>query len=190
MARFEPALEVVLAHEVGAAPDGGFVDDAQDPGGATKWGISLRYLERLEDLDSDGWLDGDLDHDGDVDPDDVRLLDRDRASAIYRAQWWQRYGYGALRHQPIATKVMDLAVNMGAGRAHQLLQHALHAVHKFEVAADGVLGPITRTAANDTDPWQLLPALRSEAAGYYRLLVARRPDLGIYKKGWLKRAYS
>ena len=53
--RFTAAVARVLEHE------GGFVDDPVDPGGATNWGISLRYLKKAGAVDAnvDGWLDDD-----------------------------------------------------------------------------------------------------------------------------------
>lgn len=178
MSAFLAALETVLRHE------GGFVDAPTDPGGATNFGISLRWLRGLGDSNGDGWLEGDLDHDGDVDADDIRKLTRDEAVALYRTQWWERYGYAQIADKAIATKVFDLAVNMGAGQAHKLLQRALRATGKI-VQEDGVLGPETRAAVDAYAYRGLLPALRSEAAGFYRGL--NKPEF-LY--GWLNRAYA
>ena len=33
-------------------------------------------------------------------------------------------------------------------------------------------------------------AMRSEAAGVYRLIVARKPALSVFLTGWLRRAYQ
>ena len=39
--------------------EGGFVNDPRDPGGATKFGISLRFLRSIGlDLNRDGIIDG------------------------------------------------------------------------------------------------------------------------------------
>ena len=143
MSTFDLAIPTILAHE------GGFVDDPDDPGGATNWGISLRYYRKLDwpniDVDVMGLGDGDLDGDGDVDVDDIKVMTRYQALAIYNSQWWVRYKYYLINPQVIATKVFDLSVNMGAGRAHRLLQQALRAVGR-EVEVDGVVGPKTRAA--------------------------------------------
>jgi len=55
MARFEDALPTVLRHE------GLYSEDPADPGGATNYGISLRFLRQLGDTDGDGFAEGDLD---------------------------------------------------------------------------------------------------------------------------------
>lgn len=183
-ALFASALAFVLEHE------GGLSDDAADPGGITRWGISLAYLrkEGLLDLDHDGVLDGDVDHDGDVDAADVRALPRERAAMLYRTRWWERYGYTRIADPATAIKLFDLAVNMGPQPAHRCLQRAVRACW-FPVAEDGELGPKTLSAVNAADPRSLFPALKSEAAGFYRSLIAARPALAKFEAGWLTRAY-
>lgn len=161
MSRFEPAVECVLAHE------GGYVDDPADRGGRTKYGISQRSYPTL----------------------DIAKLTRDEAIEIYRRDWWERYGYDRIKDQGIATKVLDLAVNMGTRRAHLLLQQALSAVG-MSVTEDGLLGPETLAAVALAPPSPLLAALRSEAAGHYRLLMARTPTLQRFARGWIRRAYA
>jgi len=184
MTVFERAVAVVLRHE------GVFSDDPDDPGGPTKYGISLRFLRGMTaDLDGDGWMDGDLDHDGDIDIDDIRAMDKERAIDIYHDQFWQRYGYHRLGDFMVATKIFDLSVNMGPRQAHRILQRAIRAGGFHRVTVDGILGPLTFAAANST--WTgLVQASRSEAAGVYRMIVARKPSSAKYISGWLARAYS
>lgn len=175
---FFKALEIVMVHE------GGFVDDARDPGGATQFGISLRFL-RAQGDDV-----GDIDGDGDVDADDIRALTPITAGAFYKTQFWDRFAYGDLLEQAVAEKVFDLAVNMGPSAAHKCVQRALRA-HGFELVDDGILGSISRSMINAAFGQELVRALRSEAAGYYRSLVAAAPAKRLpFLKGWLNRAYD
>jgi lysozyme family protein len=176
MAAFAPALATVLAHE------GGYVDHPADPGGSTRYGISLRFLEGLG-------AEGDIDLDGEVTAADVRGLTRERAAELYRRHWWERHGYERLRSDLIAAKVLDLAVNMGAKQAHRILQRALRAAG-LPIVEDGVLGPMTLGAANATPELTLLVALRAEAAGFYRALAARDVSREVFLRGWLNRAYA
>jgi lysozyme family protein len=173
MAKFSLAIGPLLKHE------GGFVDHPSDPGGATNWGISLRFLRGLEDPYFD------VDQDGDVDADDIKALTRAGAINIYREQWWERYNYGAIEHQALANKVLDLSVNMGPHRAHTLLQQAARAATGIVLRLDGALGPNTLRQVNSALSNELLAAYRSEAAGFYRSL--NKPD---FIKGWLNRAYA
>lgn len=174
---FEAALGIVLEHE------GGWVNDPDDPAGATNYGISLRTLR------AEGDPAFDMDGDGDLDADDVARLQPESALHFYHRKFWARYRYGELQDVAVAAKVFDLAVNMGPGAAHRCLQRALRAC-KLPVKEDGILGPITRKAANDARFLGLLPALKSEAAGFYRGLVAARPERAKWLAGWLNRAYS
>lgn len=189
---FERAIEITLEHE------GGFVNHPEDPGGATNWGVSLRYLRKRGDLDGDGLPDGDLDGDGDVDVDDIRNMSREQAIEIYRTGWWERYRYGELA-APVAVKAFDLSVNMGSRQAHKLLQRGCHAAEN-PTPDDGKIGPNTIAAARACDDEMLLAALRSEAAGFYRMLTERNralrkrghdvPNFAVFLRGWLNRAYT
>lgn len=86
MADFAHAIDNVLAHE------GGFVDHESDPGGATNWGISSRFLAGVGD------------------DRDVRNLSRADAIELYRVHFWERYRYEDLP-DGISTKVFNISVN-------------------------------------------------------------------------------
>jgi lysozyme family protein len=88
----------------------------------------------------------------------------------------------------IATKFFDLAVNMEIPQAVRLIQRALRSAGQT-VADDGIIGPVTLAAINKADPTDLLAALKSEAAGYYRLIANANPSQQRFITGWLNRAY-
>ena len=177
MSNFEQAVKTVFENE------GGLTDHPADPGGITNYGITLNVLRE------DGVF-GDIDGDGDIDADDIRTLTIDQARAIYDRQWWERYGYGRIDNQWIATKLLDLSVNMGPRQAHIIAQRALLATG-YPVKEDGILGAVTIEAINNcANKSGLHIAMRSEAAGVYRLIVARKPALSVFLTGWLRRAYQ
>jgi lysozyme family protein len=181
-ADFEQAVKVVLKHE------GGWVNDPTDPGGATNWGISLRYLKTVGDRDGDGHLDGDIDNDGDVDWQDIKLMTVDQAKAFYKAGWWDANRYFDFA-QPVATKIFDTAVNTGSKRAHMLAQKACNHLG-FKLRVDGELGPASRQAIRALDPIALLKELRQQQADFYEDLIAAKPKFKKYRMGWLRRALS
>jgi lysozyme family protein len=58
-----------------------------------------------------------------------------------------------------------------------------------QVAEDGIIGPVTLSAINKADPTDLLAALKSEAAGFYRLIANANSSQQRFIDGWLNRAY-
>jgi lysozyme family protein len=177
--RFHDAVDDVLKHE------GGFVNHPADPGGATNWGVSLRFLlsERPELF---AGIALDQDRDGDVDAEDVRDMPRETAIEIYRRCWWDRYGYHRLA-VGVGEKVFDMSVNMGPGQAHRILQQSINDCGGT-VAVDGALGPLTVAAANAIDAQRLLSRIRVRQAGFYRALVDQNARLSVFLRGWLNRA--
>lgn len=179
MSTFELAIDTVIKHE------GGFVNNPNDPGGATKYGISLRWLKSIGDLV------GDFDHDGNVDINDIRQMTLEQAKDIYRKEWWDKYKYSLIREQTIATKVFDMTVNMGTKQAHKLVQRALWSTNGYKIIKDdGVLGELTLALVNTRMPSVFLPVIRSECAGFYRSLAASKANFEVFLEGWLERAYA
>ena len=175
MSYFDEAIPTILEHE------GGYVNDPADSGGATNWGISLRFLKGLEG-------DFDYDNDGDVDADDIKALPQKSAIGIYWREFWDKYNYEEIIHQDVATKIFDLCVNMGSRSAHKCLQRALMSAGPSHLKIDGIIGPKTLWAVNQSVEQSLLSALRSEAACFYRTLIAKKPQMKKYESGWMKRA--
>lgn len=170
MSEFLIALPVILRHE------GGYINNPNDPGGATKYGISFRWLK------SQGLL-ADVNGDLRVDIADIQALTPETAGEFYRVQWWDRYGYGRVIDQRVATKIFDTSVNMGAPAAAKFAQVASGAT------ADGVLGPESIRAINVEQPAVLLHRIQDLQAMRYREL-AQNPKLAGFLPGWLNRAYD
>lgn len=168
--KFDRAVEVVLRHE------GGFVDNVKDAGGATNFGISLRYARTLGSL-------LDLDGDGDVDKDDIILITKDKAKVVYRGWFW-RDVRGDELPPGIDLTVFDYAVNSGAGRAIKALQDAVG------VEADGVFGPATMRAVQATDATEVINKINDGRLEF--LKRAKNTKTGAllwptYGRGWTRR---
>lgn len=181
MTIFNHAVDAVLKHE------GGYVNHKSDPGGATNYGISLRWLQGQGDLD--GIENFDFDGDGDVDSDDISKMSKADARDIYFRYWWTKYGYHQLIDTDIATKILDMSVNMGGRQAHKLIQRAVRAAGKA-LSDDGILGPKSFKAINACDQKILLGAVRIECKHFYLGLIRNKPSFSVFKEGWLIRAFS
>lgn len=183
MSYFDKAVVAVLEHE------GGYNNISGDSGGATNFGISLKFLNNYTTVNSKDYSRFDIDKDGDIDAADIRGLTLDGAKYLYKKEFWVKHDYDRISNYLVARKIFDLAVNMGPKQAHKLTQRALRACGVTFLIEDGILGPKTFNAINGADQSALLAALRSEAAGFYRLLCKVDSKLERFLQGWLLRAY-
>lgn len=182
MANFNTAYEKL------ALLEGGYSDRPEDPGGPTNYGISLRFLKNVPDDNGDGYLDGDLDQDGDVDIDDIKLIDPSAAKDLYRIQFWDRYDYSLINSQIVADKLLQISVHAGPGRAARILQEAIST--NKAIIVDGIIGPKTLRAANQLPEAWLATETKHQTGKFYRTLISRRPTMEVFRKGFLNRAYS
>ena len=166
--KFNTSIKRVLAHE------GGYVNDKDDSGGATNFGISLRFYKA--NIDSNATKQT------------IKDLTKEQAKKIYKDHFWIK-AYDQILDEQIASDVFDFAVNAGPKQSHRSLQRALNAVGE-KVSEDGVLGPLTLAAVNRADQGALWGALRATRGEFYRRLAERKPSQQKFLRGWLRRAYS
>ena len=166
--------------------EGGFVNDPDDPGGATNWGVTIHTMQRLG-LDLTG--------DGQITPEDVRGLTREQAIDIFVKHYFERPGIKALP-ECLHDSVFDMYVNAGAN-AVKILQLLLKDMG-WTVDVDGVIGPQTRAAAQsayDSAPDHIADAYAIARRNYYFRIADKRPASRKYartraggKGGWIRRA--
>jgi lysozyme family protein len=174
-----------IAQEI-VAREGGYVDDPDDPGGATNFGVTIHTMRRLG---------LDLTRDGVIDALDVRALTRDQAVTLFIDHYYQRPGIARLP-ESLQASVFDMYVNAGAN-AVKILQRLLREMGQG-IAVDGLIGPQTVAAAEAAT--KLAPDHIADAYGiarrnYYLSLADARPASRKFarsraggKGGWIKRA--
>lgn len=141
--------------------EGGEVDDPDDRGGYTRYGISQRAYPN----------------------EDIASLTKARARQLYCQDYWQRAGCDRLDDARLAVVHFDAAVNHGVGRAIRLLQEAAG------VTVDGLIGPETLGAANGGDPRILIVELLGRRALFYHKIVSSDDSQGRFLRGWLLRTF-
>jgi lysozyme family protein len=161
---FDAALPFVLRWE------GGFVDHPKDPGGRTNKGVTQRVYTAWRARRG-------LPHQ------DVRHITDAEVKAIYESDYWLPPRCDQLPAR-LDLVQFDTAVNMGPGRAVRFLQAAVGC------GVDGQFGTGTAQAVARCEPRSALAAYCSAREGYYRRLVAAKPDLQVFLKGWLNRLNS
>lgn len=173
-----------LAKEI-VAREGGYVNDPDDPGGATKFGVTIGTLRRLG---------LDLNADGRVTVDDVKLLTEDKATEIFL----RTYFYGAridMLPVPLRASVFDMNVNAGSNSV-RILQGLLDELG-YDLRIDGRIGPQTARIAHQAmvDHPDLPDRYGIARREYYYELARRRPSSRKYavrrdggKGGWITRA--
>lgn len=174
-----------IANEI-VAREGGYVNDPDDPGGATKYGVTLGTLRRLG-LDLTG--------DGRITAADVTRLKRAQAVEIFLRDYYAKPGIDRLP-AALQPSVFDMYVNAGAS-AVKILQRLLVQLG-WPLADDGVIGPRTQAAAAEAAvqmPEGLADAYAMARRGYYYALGDARPASRKYcrrrdggKGGWITRA--
>lgn len=179
-----PDIRQIAAQIV--AREGGYVNDPDDPGGATNHGVTLGTMRRLG---------LDLTHDGAITAADVRALSAAQAVDIFIEHYWRRPRIADLP-QTLQPSVFDMYVNAGS-QAIRILQRLLGEM-RFEVAVDGALGPQSLGAAKQAAaaaPDHLADAYGIARRNYYYALADARPALRKFarrrdggKGGWISRA--
>lgn len=168
------------------AREGGYVNDPDDPGGATNHGVTLATMQRLG---------LDVTRDGRVSVADVRALSRAQAVDIFVAHYFAAPQIGDLPAE-LQSSVFDMYVNAG-GNAVKILQRLLCEMG-YQVAVDGAIGPQTATAAQSAaavKSMALRDAYGVARRNYYFRLADRRVASRKFartraggKGGWIRRA--
>lgn len=152
---FDEAFNKLLGHE------GGYVDHPDDPGGATRWGITERvarangYTGRMQDLP------------------------QETAKVIARREYWDAAQVDSMPAL-IRYSLFDTAYNSGVKQAIRLLQRAVY------TDADGILGPKTLMAAQSYSP----AAVAARFAGHRAEFLTDLKNWPSFGEGWTRRLAS
>lgn len=161
------------------AIEGGYVNDPDDSGGETKYGIT-EAVARLYGYDGP-----------------MIDLPRETAFDIYTDKYWDILKADDLvkLSESIAEEVVDTGVNMGVGRAAVFLQRSLNVLNQqgelySDIDVDSRIGPATIGALAEylqqRDESAMIKALNCLQGAFYIDLAERREKDETYLYGWLK----
>lgn len=154
MADFNLAVNKTLEKE------GGYVNDPNDSGGETKYGISKRAFPN----------------------EDIKNLTIERAKELYNLHYWRLIEGDQIKDNLVATLIFDFAVNAGVKTAVILTQKAL------EATEDGLMGENTLRALNEADKDKFAAIFTNYKIARYVAICDKNPSQKIYFFGWVKRA--
>jgi lysozyme family protein len=151
---YDAALARLLVHE------GGYTNDAADPGGPTNFGITIYDYRKYVKPNASAA--------------DVRSMRVEEAKAIYRAKYW-----GAQRCDELPAgvdyAVFDYGVNSGIGRSGKVLRRCLKLADNTSAVNDAVIA-----AAAAADAKALIVAICDERLRFLQSLRT----WGVFGKGW------
>lgn len=156
---FEKCLPDILVQE------GGYSDDAHDPGGPTDFGI----IQREYDMDRRSWG---------LPTQPIRNISADEYRTIYYVKYW--LPYCPKLYPGMDLQFFNMSVNGGPHRAIENLQRAL------KIESDGQWGPRIESAVlavKASHPQALIDAYRAVNDNFYRAL----PTFRYFGKDWLRR---
>ena len=167
MADFELAVAKTLINEGGDK----YTETPGDRGGATKYGISLRFLKTII---KDSSLK------------DIKNLTIGDATSIYRKYFWDDNRYGEIENQAVAEKVFDMSVLIGASKANKILQQSI-GIGTGIYNADGIIGDLTLDILNKFNG---MPLLIFPYMHYFINICNKDKTQSKFLLGWLNRVMS
>jgi lysozyme family protein len=156
---FEKVLEV----------EGGYVNDPDDMGGCTNYGITFKTFQEYN-LKAHGL---------NTYPVDLEEISLEEVSEIYHDAYWSRMWANELP-SGIDIMITDFAVNSGITRASRVLQKAVGA------KTDGFIGPKTLTLVSSHNMPKLLEDIYRLRRAFYGEIRWVQNNNKFFK-GWINR---
>lgn len=153
---YDQAIQQVFEDE------GGYSNDAGDPGGPTKYGITINDARLYWKKNATA--------------SDVKSMPKSVASDIYVKHYATPLKYDDLP-AGVDYAILDYGINSGISRSAKVLQKLVG------VTADGSIGPQTIAATNKKDPIQLINQIYDERLKFLKGLKT----WSIFGKGWNSR---
>ena len=163
LTEFDDIIQVVLKHE------GGYVDDPDDRGGATNWGVTQAVYENYVGYKCD--------------KEEIKKMTQETAEEIYFEKYWKPSRAEKLPEE-IRQTYFDMVVNFGKRGAAKVLQQTCNGKNTYKIKVDGMVGTATISASKNVEP----DRLRAYRVLKFASIVIKKPTQEKYWFGWFRRA--
>jgi lysozyme family protein len=136
----------------------GYVNDPDDAGGETKYGVAKNANQDL----------------------DIKVMTWEDAKAVYYKRYWLAGSCDKMTPR-LAVLHFDGCVNHGIKKASMFLQISVG------TTADGAIGPATLAKAASLNELDTCAKICDRRAQFYRDIVANKPTQAKFLNGWLRR---
>lgn len=155
--------------------EGGFVNNPNDKGGPTNYGITAQTLGEWRHLGRDATVE------------EVKALTRDEAVRILGQRYIEGPGLDQIANDKLRGLIVDMWVNHGPRGATLIIQKAL------KLPGDGILGPktlgeLSGRTFNNYDPFAIFNTILAERWRFYSRHVKTNPTQIEFIVGWADRA--
>lgn len=154
--------------------EGGYVNHPSDNGGPTNYGITQGALSRWRGKPVTAFQ--------------VQTMQKAEARQIYKDQYFDKPGFGAITDPELQEFMFDYAVNSGPEAAARGLQTALKGMGLYNDAIDGAFGPKSQAAVRAC---RNIPELyyRTKCERYELFLrfIGHDPAQSVFATGWSNR---
>ena len=152
---FNEIIEQVLEHE------GGYVNDPDDAGGETNFGIAKRWYPNV----------------------DIKNLTKEQAKKIYHQDYWRPGKCDEVPKQ-LRHIYFDMCVNFGRKGAVKVLQRAYNSTTRNKIEVDGGIGPATLKSIQNLS----IDRVRAYRILRFANIVNKKPEQERFWVGWYRRA--
>lgn len=147
--------------------EGGYVDNPDDKGGPTKFGVTLMTLTRWRKRACTR--------------DDVKNLGQPEAHDILKNMHAIDPGFTGIEDPKVLGLAVDCSVNHGPRNAAKLCQKAAH------IYPDGMFGPVSCAAVNRITPAAMYRNLIAARLRFFGEIVTHDPTQAKFDAGWMNR---
>lgn len=146
--------------------EGGYVNHPDDPAGPTNKGITLATYRAYCGQEKT------INH--------LRNMSYGTWQNIMKDMYWDKCKADKIDNQSVAEIFVDWCVNSGTAGIRK-------AQDVIGVKPDGIVGPVTLSAINTSDPQMLFDRLKAARQQFYINIVKNKPSQKVFMNGWMNR---